>query len=166
MRQLLVSAGWDRDISPVYSSTGILLFASDMGGYLAVFRFDERDLEEGWTQPGLMTAEMKGDEASPDWSPDGEAFVFESNMSGDYDIYVYWPTEGWPTPITESGAEDRFPSWSTDGSRVAFMSNRNGNWDIFTIGVDGEGLTRIAASQAEEMFPTWFAEAISEIRSE
>jgi dipeptidyl aminopeptidase/acylaminoacyl peptidase len=58
---------------------------------------------------------------SPDWSPDGERIVYESNQSGDFHIWVMNANGSGKTQLThESGFEDFQPSWSPDGNKILF----------------------------------------------
>jgi len=58
---------------------------------------------------------------SPDWSPDGERIVYESNQSGDFHIWVMNANGSGKTQLTDqSGFEDFQPSWSPDGKRILF----------------------------------------------
>ncbi len=58
---------------------------------------------------------------SPDWSPDGERIVYESNQSGDFHIWVMNANGSGKTQLThQSGFEDFQPSWSPDGKKILF----------------------------------------------
>jgi TolB protein len=59
--------------------------------------------------------------ALPSWSPDGTKIAFESNVSGNYEIWVMDADGRHKTQITD---EPRFehltPSWSPDGSQIVY----------------------------------------------
>tara|TARA_B110000014_G_C20027513_1_gene533446 strand:- start:127 stop:1035 length:909 start_codon:yes stop_codon:yes gene_type:complete len=54
----------------------------------------------------------------PQWSPDGEQVVFESNVEGDSEIAVATVENGYLTQITANGIDDRNPVWSRDGNFI------------------------------------------------
>jgi len=63
----------------------------------------------------------------PTWSPDGRALAYESNESGNWDIWVTQVGGGAPVNRTADHAgDDRYPSWSPDGRHIAFWSDRGG----------------------------------------
>jgi Tol biopolymer transport system component len=59
--------------------------------------------------------------ALPSWSPDGTKIAFESNVSGNYEIWIMDADGRHKTQITD---EPRFqhlmPSWSPDGTQIAY----------------------------------------------
>jgi TolB protein len=58
---------------------------------------------------------------SPDWSPDGERIVYESNQSGAFHVWVMNADGTGKTQLTnQSGFEDFQPSWSPNGKRILF----------------------------------------------
>jgi Tol biopolymer transport system component len=59
--------------------------------------------------------------ASPDWSPDGERIVYESNESGAFHIWVMNANGSGQTQLTtQGGFEDFQPSWSPNGNKILF----------------------------------------------
>jgi serine/threonine-protein kinase len=92
---------------------------------------------------------------SMDVSADGRWLIFDSNRSGNYDIWRM-PTEGGePVQLTSNPSSDFAPRWSRDGHAIVFHSLRHGNRDIFTINPDGTGELRRTTSPAEELDVDW-----------
>jgi Tol biopolymer transport system component len=59
--------------------------------------------------------------ALPSWSPDGTKIVYESNVSGNYEIWVMDADGGHKTRITrEPHFEHLTPSWSPDGTQIVY----------------------------------------------
>ena len=66
---------------------------------------------------------VAGDQAAgaPDWSPDGQEIVYESNESGSFAIWSMDADGQHQKQLTgESGFEDFLPSWSADGKSIIF----------------------------------------------
>jgi hypothetical protein len=62
-----------------------------------------------------------GDEGDPSFSPDGTKLAFESNISGNYDIYVQTLTgiaQVPASPLVASASDDIVPSWAPNGSAL------------------------------------------------
>ncbi|HAF62688.1 MAG TPA: hypothetical protein DCK95_10235 [Anaerolineaceae bacterium] len=80
----------------------------------------------------------------PDWSHDGSAIVFSSEVNGNSDIYVInMDASIDPTNLTNSAAQDIQPTWSPDGSQIAWLSGNNENWDLFVMNADGSDVKNL-----------------------
>ena len=88
------------------------------------------------------------DDGNPSWSPDGTMIAFDSDRSGNYDIWVIPAIGGEATQITTDPADDRSPTWSPNGTEIAF-SRSSGIWAIPNAG----GVPRQIASMGEN--PAW-----------
>jgi len=60
-------------------------------------------------------------ERYPRWSPDGNSLLFESDRSGNWDVYVVNSNGSELRPLAASPDAERFPTWAPDGSRIAFV---------------------------------------------
>lgn len=72
-------------------------------------------------KPRRLTNGPKHDR-HPRWSPDGKWIAFESNRSGEFQIYVIGVEGGEATKLTSISTEAQQPIWSPDGKRIAFVS--------------------------------------------
>lgn len=80
---------------------------------------------------------------NPEWSPDGEWVVYESDLYGPPDIFVAPASgEGDPRRLTDETGLEMYPSWSPDGSRILYRSNEAGNFDLWTVPAEGGEPTR------------------------
>ena len=95
------------------------------------------------------------DDTRPDWSPDGSRIAFQSNRSGNNDIYLMNPDGQEVLQLTSHSATDAAPEWSPDGKRIAFQSNRSGNNDIWVMDADGGGLVQLTTDPRADAKPTW-----------
>ncbi|MFC2075527.1 protein kinase [candidate division KSB1 bacterium] len=93
-----------------------------------------------------------GVEDYPSWRPDGTELAYESNQSGNWDIWVKQVKGGSPVNRTvDHGGTDRYPSWSPDGSQIAFWSEREGGGYFVMPAL--EGIARKIESTPE--YPFW-----------
>lgn len=83
--------------------------------------------------------------------PEG-LIAFESNRSGDNEIYVMNPDGTIEVNLTKNPAQDVFPSWSPDGTQILFSSDRHeaGNLDVYVMNVDGTEVTQLTNSPGED----------------
>ncbi len=92
---------------------------------------------------------------SIDVTADGRSLVFDSDRSGNFDIFVLPVAGGEARQLTSDPAPDFSPVWSPDGSRVVFHSLRSGNRDLYTVDADGTGLQQRTSGPAEELDADW-----------
>src|SRR5579871_2152657 len=71
--------------------------------------------------PRRLTTAPKKDR-HPRWSPDGHYVLFESNRSGESQLWVMDVTGGEPRQLTTISTEASNGIWSPDGKRIAFVS--------------------------------------------
>jgi Tol biopolymer transport system component len=67
--------------------------------------------------------------------------VFDSNVGGEFDVYVIDANGGNPRRLTDHPAVDGVPSYSRDGRSIYFCSTRSGRNEIWKIpGTGGEAI--------------------------
>ncbi len=96
-----------------------------------------------------------------DVSPDGRWLVFDSDRSGNTDLYVMSAAGGEARQVTTDPAGDYGAAWSPDSRSIVFHSLRNGNRDIFTVDADGTGLRQRTSDPAQELDPDWSPDGAS-----
>lgn len=100
--------------------------------------------------------------AYSDWSPDGRRLVFDSNRSGNVEIYLR-TAAGDVRRLTNNAAGDSHPTWTVDGRRVAFESDRSGTKQVYIMGSDGSHVRQVthfvAGAEEPSYSPTgqWIA---------
>jgi TolB protein len=101
------------------------------------------DLRNG--QERQLTNSADTDDTRPQWSPDGQLIVFESdtNDPGNIDVYTIRPNGRDLRRITTTPGFDGMPNYSPDGERITFTSERAGNGDVFVMRADGSRQTRL-----------------------
>jgi len=88
-------------------------------------------------------------------SRDGQWLAFDSDRSGNMDIYKMRVDGTGLQQLTNNPADDFRPSWSPDGREIAFHSWRNGSRDSYVVSADGGAERLIASGPAHEFGGTW-----------
>jgi TolB protein len=78
------------------------------------------------------------------------AVVFESERTGNLDVFVMNPDGSGAVNLTQNGAEDDDPSWSWDNTRIAFRSTRSGPSAIWVMNADGSNPRQLTLAGANE----------------
>jgi dipeptidyl aminopeptidase/acylaminoacyl peptidase len=96
------------------------------------------------------------DDVSPDYSPDGKRIAFESERTGNQEIWSVDSDGHDAVQVTNfAGPPVGTPRWSPDGTRIAFDSRKYENADIFVIGANGGEAVRITSEPSNEVLPAW-----------
>jgi len=88
-------------------------------------------------------------------SPDGQWLAFDSDRSGNSDIYKMRVDGSGLQQLTRNPADDFRPQWSPNGRQLAFHSWRSGNRDSYVMSADGSGERVIANGPAHEFGGGW-----------
>jgi len=84
--------------------------------------------------------------------------VFESNRTGDPEIWVMNPDGSVPLNLTRAPkALDVYPAWSPDSSMITFSSDRHerGNLDVYKMDAFGANLVQLTDSPGEDRGTSW-----------
>ena len=73
----------------------------------------------------------------PMFSPDGKKIVFESNRSGNFEIYTINTDGSDIKQLTHDTSFDGTPAWSPDGKSIVFASERDKDPEIYIMNADG-----------------------------
>jgi serine/threonine protein kinase len=93
-----------------------------------------------------------------DISPDGQWLVFDSNISGNQDLYKMPVAGGEVIQLTTHPSDDFSPDWSPDGEKIVFHSFRTGNRDVFVVSKDGESIEQVTDDPSHEMGPSFMVD--------
>jgi eukaryotic-like serine/threonine-protein kinase len=88
-------------------------------------------------------------------SYDGRWLYYDSDLSGNMDLYRMALPAGSPERLTSDSSDDFWPAPSPEGREVAFHSWRAGSRDIWVMPLDGGPLQRVTSSPAQEAMATW-----------
>ncbi len=87
------------------------------------------------------------------WSPDGRQLAFNSDRSGETNLWLLSLTDGATRQLTRGAGGDYQPNWSPDGKTIAFFSARAGNADIWTVAVEDGSLTQLTDDAGLDINP-------------
>jgi len=93
---------------------------------------------------------------SPAWSPNGAEIVFQSDRSGDDELWLI-PAGGGAATVVTTGVPfvDGSPSWSPDGQSIVFTSERTGTQDLWIISRDGSGEAQLTFEPEDQGDADW-----------
>jgi Tol biopolymer transport system component len=101
-------------------SDGVKRAASILIGLLAA----SPAMAQTVAQPPEITKLTEPQDDYPDVSPDGSRILFQSNRSGNWQLWSIGRDGSGLTRVTDNSSNDRQPAWAPDGRRVAFSSDR------------------------------------------
>jgi serine/threonine-protein kinase len=87
--------------------------------------------------------------------PGGGWILFDSNQSGNQDIYLQSLKSGRPTQITQDSTDEFGPVWSPNGKEVAFYSVRDGVRHVFVMRATGRAIRQVTHDSAQDYQPHW-----------
>lgn len=89
----------------------------------------------------------------PAWSPDGARVVFQSDRTGDLDVWIVNADGSGETNLTaDPGVADGDPAWAPDGTRLVFEKGG----EIWTMAPDGsDGVPVVDADFGVAANPAW-----------
>jgi Tol biopolymer transport system component len=103
-------------------------------------------------QPEPLVATTREDSRGS-WSPDATRIAFNSDRTGDMNIWLYSIGDGSVTQITRGPGGDFQPEWSPDGGRLVFFSSRSGNADIWFVDVSSGEMKQLTDAPALDINP-------------
>lgn len=106
------------------------------------------------------------------WSPDGTRIVFQSNRSGNLDLWVMRADGSQQVQLTRHAEPDYLPSWSPDGRTILFTSWRTERGDreraphLYAMNADGSKQRRLVRESLNSSEgATWSADGRSIVYS-
>ncbi len=93
-------------------------------------------------------------DASPAWSPKGDAIVFVSDEAASANLFFMRP-DGKNRQELDLPGREGGPVVSPDGALIAFDSDVEGNRDIYVVGWDDRAPQRLTTHTARDLAPSW-----------
>lgn len=85
-----------------------------------------------------LTEASAANESHPDWSPDGQQLVFDSDRSGYSELYIMSADGNTPKALTDGPGQNTEPNWSPDGQWIAYLCGQGGATRICVVSPDGQ----------------------------
>jgi Tol biopolymer transport system component/DNA-binding winged helix-turn-helix (wHTH) protein len=95
------------------------------------------------------------EQEAPSISPDGRRIAFESNRSGNLEIWVCDVDGSNVLQLTSFGAQTGTPRWSPDGGRIAFDSRLGGESNLYTVDPAGGIPAKLNIDVSDSSMPSW-----------
>jgi Tol biopolymer transport system component len=94
-------------------------------------------------------------DGSPQYSPDGNRIAFQSERSGNFEVWICDSEGKRCRQLTSfNGPVTGTPRWSPDGRRIAFDSAAEGNYHIYAIDAEGGAPKRLSHGEFDAI-PSW-----------
>jgi Tol biopolymer transport system component/DNA-binding winged helix-turn-helix (wHTH) protein len=135
------------------SKAGQRLVFTHFSGDSDICRADLRSPRNEAPAPFIVSTRH---ETRPSYSSDGRRIAFESDRSGNEEIWAANADGSETTQLTAFGkAWAGSPAWSPDGRQIAFDSNAAGKWDVYMIPSQGGKPVRFTQGSASSIRPSW-----------
>jgi Tol biopolymer transport system component/DNA-binding winged helix-turn-helix (wHTH) protein len=107
------------------------------------------------SQPMKLTSTSTRADRDAQFSPGGEKIVFNSNRTGNFEIWICDSEGSNPRQITSLGHYCGSPHLSPDGQRVTFDSNLEGQWETYVTSANGGKPQRLTTNAARDALTSW-----------
>ena len=87
------------------------------------------------------------------WSPDGRTIAFNSDRTGEMNIWLYDLETRGSRQLTKGPGGDYQANWSPDGGKIVFFSSRAGTADIWSVDVESGKLSRLTSTDSVNVNP-------------
>ena len=148
-----VTMGSGQDVQLAMSATGKQLGFSILRQNADLWRLPvspETGLATG--NPEEVLASTREDSRAA-WSPESTQIAFNSDRSGEMNIYVHSFLDGSNRQVTNGPGGDFQPQWSTDGKQLVFFSSRSGNADIWVLTLATGSIKQLTSDPALDINP-------------
>ena len=101
----------------------------------------------------LITSSREDSRGS--WSSDGQSLAFNTDRSGEMNIWIRGSGQEPPKAVTRGSGGDYQPRFAPDGRQIAFFSSRAGNPSVWTADVESGRLRRLTTGSSIDVNPAF-----------
>ena len=150
-----LGVGGDNAYYPSISREGNRLAYTQLIGGSSIYRTEMTSSSGRAGSPTKLVASTRAAQG-PQYSPDGKRIAFESDRSGNPEIWMC-DSEGLNLiQLTSFGGGYAFtPRWSPDGKQIAFSFGGTSDFEIYVVGAEGGGPRRITTEGSDAGVPAW-----------
>ena len=142
----------ERILTPQMSRDGRrLIYVSAVSG-VSLCRKDITS--KGASHPAVRITKSTRISTGPQFSPDGRRIAFESDLTGEFEIWTCNPDGSDTTQVTMLRSHCSWPRWFPDGRQIIFDSNDRGNFDIYKLALGGGFPVRMTTDPADDVTPS------------
>jgi len=150
-----VTTGAGQDIEAAFSADGTRLAFAILRQNADLWRLPlAPDSSRPIGPPERLVSSTREDSRGA-WSPDGRTIAFNSDRSGEMNIWLRALQDGSERALTTGSGGDFQPRFSPDGSSVVFFSSRAGSADIWSADVATGALRQLTKSGAMDANPCY-----------
>ncbi len=113
------------------------------------------------SEPVLFKSSSTMVDSSPQFSPDGKRVAFESNRTGQTEVWVADADGANAVSLAAVGGYSGSPRWSRDSTTIAFDANTDGQWDVYVVSADGGKPRRITHERTSDSRPSFSRDGTS-----
>lgn len=110
------------------------------------------DLESGDETLLASTGFYEGD---PAFTPDGRRVVFNSNRTGNHDVYIMQEDGTKARRLTDNELSDFSPTVSPDGTTLAYVGKTEEGYRLFLMDLEGGNRRMLSVGRLENYKPAW-----------
>jgi Tol biopolymer transport system component len=153
LQQLTTGAG--QDVEAAVSRDGRKLAFSILRQNADIWRLPVSPQTGRPSGPAEKLIATTREDSRGGWSADGRWIAFNSDRTGEMNIWIHDTADGSVRQLTRGPGGDFQPRFSPDGRRVAFFSSRGGNVDIWTVEADGGRPRRVTRGPSISVNPAY-----------
>ena len=151
MEQITAGAGQDVDLDTPRRRDRLVFAILNQNADIWRLPVDPQSGEPAGAPEQVVAATRENSRGA--WSPDGASIAFNSDRSGEMNLWLLTLGDNRVRQLTRGPGGDFQPNWSPDGQSLAFFSGRGGATDIWRYDFAGEALTRLTESEGIDINP-------------
>jgi TolB protein len=101
----------------------------------------------------VVLSEQGVENAYPRLSKNGGSVLYQSNKTGNWQLYVLEIKSGKRRRLTTGNANNNLADWSPDNKQISFVSDRDGNEELYIMSLDGKHITRLTHNIGRDIHP-------------